>query len=255
MSALPSNIVAAAKLLGVDPRADRKAFVTALDRELAQRDQADPRAAAQLQADERALDQAMKDGKITAASRANWRNALRENRTGVQAMFAAMPACASAAASDAEIRRSRANVDRPVDGQVRRDAELDAISAQVTGRPPAQVQRARAELEKTSTIRRVDADTYQATTVTEAELNAAIEADDQYARDLYAISGAWSGQQPPEPQFRVVPEVDADWNPQPKLVVNKDGTGHWENQQPDPATLGMRGSTRGDVQREGPTSA
>jgi hypothetical protein len=112
MSQLPQVIASVRQLLGVDPRADRKAFVTALNRELALRDKTDPQAAAQLQADERLLDQAMKDGKIVAASRPHWLKALCEDRNGAKACLAAMSGIPYVAAENAKgPKRVRANLD------------------------------------------------------------------------------------------------------------------------------------------------
>ena len=228
-----------AQLLGVDPRADRKAFVSALDRELAQRDKTDPGARAQLEADDRLLDQAMRDGRITAASRARYRNGLRNDREGTTRVLAILAACPVIGASEAEIRRSRAD-QRPVSRQADGDADLAAALAKVTGRAVAELDDPPAA---TTVVRQIASEATRATgrhAVTNDELNAEIEADPEYHRGLWAI-GVRDGLKPPPEQLTVFPDVDVPWDPKPELVVNADGTGHYEAREPDDKWLGTQG--------------
>src|SRR6202035_4854477 len=102
----------------------RRTFATALNRELAIGVRTDPQAAAQLQAAERLLDQAIKDGQIIAESRPHWLKALREDRNGAKACLAVMQGNAYIAAENAKgPKRS------PTSPQTHRDADLEAVSA------------------------------------------------------------------------------------------------------------------------------
>jgi hypothetical protein len=196
-----------AQLLGVDPRSDRKTFKAALDRELALRDQTDPQAVAQLHTDERLLDQAMKDGKIIAASRPHWLKALREDRDGAKRMIAVL-------ASVPEVVRAN------LDGSSR-TAAVREIAAQTPG------------------------DAFEPTVTTADEMNAAIEADPEMHRAVWAISRGGGGLKPPPERFTAVPDADVPWDPAPRLVTNDDGTGsHWETPEVDEKWLTTQGPRR-----------
>jgi hypothetical protein len=72
------------------------------------------------------------------------------------------------------------------------------------------------------------------------QMNAAIEADENLHRGAWAI-GIRDGLKPPPQQFTVYPDVEPEWDPQPKLVMHEDGTGHWETPEPDEKWLGTQG--------------
>jgi hypothetical protein len=216
MSQLPRIIASVAQLLNVDPRADRKAFVTALDRELGLRDQADPNAAAQLRADEQLLDKAVKDGKITASSRPRWRNALREDHDGAKRVIAALAANPFVGAANVtDAKRVRANLD---------GSSRTAVVQEIAGETPGAG--------------------FEPTVTTLDGINAAIEADPNLHKAMWA-AGLREGLKPPPERFRAVPDADLEWDPQPELVMHKDGTGsHWETPEVDPKWLTTQGPRR-----------
>jgi hypothetical protein len=223
-----------AQLLGVDPRADRKTFTKALERELALRDKTDPQAAAQLQADERLLDQAAKDGKIIAASRPHWLKALREDRAGAKAMLAVLAAVP---------KQVHANLDgssRTGAVQEIADPEVERISAYVTGRPFETTQRPQAPVRAAAQPTPASGRTDQPTVTTMDEMNAMIESDPPLHRHMWA-SGCRDGLKPPQEQFVAYPDVDVPWDPKPQLVMHEDGTGHWETPRPDDKWLSTQG--------------
>lgn len=78
-------------------------------------------------------------------------------------------------------------------------------------------------------------------TVTTAAVNAAIEADPDYHRAIWEISRGQGGLTPPPEQIRICPDVEAEWDPKPRLIMRNDGTGYWETPQPNIESLGTRG--------------
>lgn len=224
-----------ADLLGVDPRADRKAFVTALDRELALRDEADPGARAQLEADERLLVQAMKDGKITAASQAHWRDALGKDRDGTSRVIAALPACPGVVSGP---------VVRATGAQPALDPDLAQVYANITGRPfePTPGPRAvRAAAEPASAPALRDG---QPSARTVDDMNAQIMSDPEMHRAMWRM-GVRDGIDKPPEQITGTPAVEPSWDPRPRLVENPDGTAQWETPQADFGTPQWRSVTEG----------
>jgi hypothetical protein len=215
-----------AQLLGVDPRADRKAFVTALERELALRDEADPGARAQLEADERLLVQAMTDGKITAASHARWSDALRKDRDGAKRVLAALPACPQVFSGP---------VVRAAGAQPAEDAELAQVYANITGRPfeptrgPRAVQAAAPQPVSAPALQPYSG---QPSARTVDDLNAQIQADPELHAAMWRM-GVRDGLEPPPQRITSTPAVEPSWDPKPRLVENEDGTASWQTPEAD----------------------
>jgi ATP-dependent protease ClpP protease subunit len=172
--------------------------------------------------DERIVDAAIRDGRIHADGRQAWLHRLKSDRKGFTTLIEALAPIPMYA------------VRRP-DATTGYDAEMEAVSAKITGRPP-QRPAVRAALDDASS----DPDAFVPRHVTDAQLNAYIEADPEYHRVIYAITGGAGGLKKPEDRIRVNAEYEAPWDPKPKLVLNADGTGHYENPAPDPKWLGTQ---------------
>jgi hypothetical protein len=75
------------------------------------------------------------------------------------------------------------------------------------------------------------------------ELNAAIEADPELHRMVWAVGGAGGGLKAPPERMTAYPDVEVPWNPKPRLVVHDDGTaGQWVTPKADWELPGFGGT-------------
>ena len=96
---------------------------------------------------------------------------------------------------------------------------------------------------RTATVREIgetSGDAFDPVVTNAEQMNAAIEADENLHRGMWAM-GIRDGLKPPPEQFRAAPDADPPWDPQPKLVLHEDGTGHYETPLPDDKWLGTQG--------------
>lgn len=240
MSKVTVPVSEVAELLGLPPDTDKNT----VERELAAYTENLKTAA---RADGRAVAAAIVDGRIPESRGPFWLNALAKDPSGnAHSLLASLaPITRPGGASDL----------KPAV-----DAETETVFAKITGQqaplPPAPHQIAKRRTVSASVddpgaitvVREIASGATEASfapTVVERDaMNARINADPGLQRIAWA-AGIRDGIEPPPVQYRLCPEYDKPWDPAPKLVMHRDGTGHWENPEPDPETLTTRGSTQG----------
>jgi len=221
MSLVAVPVPEAAKLLGLPSDSSKETVERALEAYTQNLKTA-------AQNDGRAVAAAIIDGRIPEARGPFWLNALAKDPSG-----GARSLLASLASYRPSGRATR-----------RRPSELDTVLAKVTGRSVSAS--GQDDLGAITVVREIasHANTeHRVSEATDEQLNAYIEADPNYHRAVWEISkGGAGGLAKPPTQYVVSEDYEKPWDPKPKLVDNGDGTGaHWENQVPDPETLGVQG--------------
>jgi hypothetical protein len=215
-----------AALVGLTADADDETLQKAIDEKLIETNtQRVAASAAQLEADDRRLvEAAIQQGKFGPSRREHWLHALKQDRDGAKSVIAVLAA-----------------VPQAFTGQPAFDPEIERVSAITTGRPyePAPAPQAAVQA---AAAQRAPSQRGTDPVTSMQELNAAIEADPQMHRAVWAIGGPGFGLKKPAEPMTAYPDVEEPWNPKPRLVVHDDGTGHWETPKADWELPGFGGT-------------